>query len=194
MINSKALLHINYEAYVITFLDHTDFSLWYLVFQLSGKYIRINGATMIKTGGPLWLSCFSNIPFMVRKVQFYANDDLFITLNQDIYGCRSSAINGICEPDQCHCSKDGKTYSVKHQGFPVAGNVSLQCKMEFELALEMTDCIIVNAIGMFINWSYLFTIVEYCYIERKMMQHIFHDIQKAMKIYWKKNKFYGLTI
>lgn len=136
---------------MIIFPDHTIFCLWNLVFQLSGKGIRITGVSMVKTGVPLWLSCFSNIPLMVRKVQFYTNDDLYITLNNDVYGCRSSAVNGLCEPDQCHCSEDGKTYSVKHQGFPMAGNVSLQCKIEFELALEMTDCIIVNAIGMFIN-------------------------------------------
>lgn len=128
-------------------LDNTNFCLWYLVFQLNGKDISITGSSIVKTGGPLWLSCFSNIPLKVTKVQFYANDDLYITINTDLYSCRSSADNGVCKPDQCHCSEDGKTYFVKHEGFTMADKVSLQCKMEFEFALEMTDCIIVNAIS-----------------------------------------------
>lgn len=134
-------------AYVIDFLDHTDIGLDFLVMQLSGKDIRITGASMMKTEGPMWLSCFSNIPLVVKKVQFYANNDLYITISKDIYGCRSLTDNSVCTPDQCHCSEDGKTYFVKHIGFQKAGNVSMQCKMEFEFAVEMTDCVIVNAIS-----------------------------------------------
>lgn len=123
------------------------FGLWYLVFQLNDKDMSITGSSIIKTRGPLWLSCFSNIPLTVKKVHFYANDNLYITIRKDFNSCRSSADNGVCKPDQCHCSEDGQTYFVKHEVFTMADSVSLQCKMEFEFALEMTDCIIVHAIG-----------------------------------------------
>lgn len=87
---------------------------------------------------------------MVKKVKFYANNDLYITLTKDKSGCHSSSEYGDCEPDQCHCSEDGNTYFIKHNGFPIADNVSLQCKMEFEHGLEMTDCTFVHAIGKYI--------------------------------------------
>lgn len=102
---------------------------------------------MTKTGGQMWLTCFSNIALPVKLVTIYINNDIYNTINKEINGCRSSIGNGICDPDQCHCSEDGTSYFMKHTGLDKAGNVSIQCKMEFEFGLEMTDCIIVNVIG-----------------------------------------------
>ncbi|CAC5378090.1 unnamed protein product [Mytilus coruscus] len=121
---------------------------WYKAIENYRKGIRISGAKLTKTGGQMWLTCYSNIALAVKLVTFYVNNDLYNTINKDINGCRSSVDNGVCDPDQCHCSEDGTTYFMKHTGLDKAGNVSIQCKMEFEFGLEMTDCIIVNVIDL----------------------------------------------
>lgn len=57
----------------------------------------------------------------------------------------------MCEADECQCSKDGRTYFLKHEGFEGGKTVSIQCKMKYESLVEMSDCIMLRVIGEYMN-------------------------------------------
>lgn len=84
-----------------------------------------------------------------KLVRFYVNGQLYITLNNDEYNCYTSKNNDTCTLNECQCSEDGRTYVIKHKGFTSGGIFSIECKAEFELSLEMSDCVMINVIGLY---------------------------------------------
>ncbi|CAC5410053.1 unnamed protein product [Mytilus coruscus] len=56
--------------------------------------------------------------------------------------------NNVCKPEECQCSEDGKTYFFKYEGFPSGGTFSLECRMEYGFAVEMSACKIIEIIDI----------------------------------------------
>lgn len=87
------------------------------------------------------------------------NENLYKTLSKSRYGCYSSVNNNVCNPEECQCSEDWKTYVFKYEGFPRGGTFSLECRMEYGFAVEMSACMIIEIIGLYykcVNTSHMY--------------------------------------
>lgn len=75
----------------------------------------------------------------------------YISLVKYENSCHTAFNNRSCRPNECQCSEDGKTFFLRHKGFNSAGIFSVECKTEFNFAIEMSDCIMIKVIGMYHN-------------------------------------------
>lgn len=118
-------------------------------FQKASIYVRLSGSPYVKTNTPMWLRCESKVPLVTKFVNFYFNDVLMTTISKERYGCPSSFNKTVCRLDECQCWNDGKDYLIKHKGFHYGGPLSVKCTFEFESEMEMSDCKMINIIGLY---------------------------------------------
>lgn len=110
--------------------------------------VDLSGPAVVKKNEPVWFTCSSNVPLQTKEIIIYVNNNLYTRLTKSSYSCNSSFHKGVCKSDECQCSKDGRKYFIKHDGFEGGKTYPIECKMKYELLVEMSDCYMLKVIGM----------------------------------------------